>query len=124
MEMLTVLCGRDLDDFTDFRASGSGERAGGGAYHESTERVFEWAEQLRLDLEGYFMYETLFFQTFESSMSLAPRLKGLDATLRMLARDPDERVLPVFLHREVRIDGESCLSCAQVPEKYEYFEQS
>ncbi|KAH7319060.1 kinase-like domain-containing protein [Rhexocercosporidium sp. MPI-PUGE-AT-0058] len=114
MEMLTILCWRDLDDFADFR-SGDGE--GRGAYHESIDRIFEWAEQLRLELEGYFMYESL-FQTYGSSVSLVPKIQGVDATLQMLARESEKRKLPIFNRGEPASDG--CHTCGEVPETYEY----
>ncbi|PVH74344.1 kinase-like protein [Cadophora sp. DSE1049] len=114
MEMLTVLCGRDLDEFVDFRSK---DAEGSGAYHESIDKVFEWAEQLRPELKDYFMYET-FFQTFESTMSSVPKIQGLDAMLQMLARDPEERKMPIF--NRVGPVLESCCACGEVLEKYEY----
>lgn len=117
MEMLTVLCGRDLDEFVDFRSQ-SGQ--GSGAYHESIDQVFEWAEQLRPELKDCFMYETL-FQTFESNVSMVPKINGLHATLQMLARDPEERRMPIFQKGELVM--ESCSACGDIPEKFEYFEE-
>ncbi|KAH6711734.1 kinase-like domain-containing protein [Leptodontidium sp. MPI-SDFR-AT-0119] len=117
MEMLTILCVRDLDDFTDFRSENS---ESSGAYHETIDRVFKWSEQLRMDLEGYFMYKN-FFQTFESSGSLKPTIQGLDATLQMLAREPEKRKLPIFNRGEPGPDA--CHTCGDVPEKYEYDEE-
>jgi hypothetical protein len=112
MEMLTVLCGRDLDDFADFRSQGL---EGEGAYHESIERVSEWAETLRPHLMSYELYNS-FFMTFESADRYLPLMDGLDATLLMLQREPEKRKLPIFNRGEP--EGENCHTCGEIREVY------
>ncbi|KAL2059999.1 hypothetical protein VTL71DRAFT_9821 [Oculimacula yallundae] len=119
MEMLTVLCGCkcDVEDFAEFRAKHSDSS---GAYHETLHRVDQWSIHLRRELEGYYMYDN-FFRTFETSGSLVPKVRGMDATFLMLEREPEKRRLPIFNRGEPGEDG--CHTCGDGLESYEYAEE-
>ncbi|PVH86814.1 kinase-like protein [Cadophora sp. DSE1049] len=87
MEMFTILSGHDLDEFSDFRSQAPEQT---DAYHSTLSRTVEWAEKIRPELIGHRFFQTL------TCPSPTGWLDGLTATVRMLAENPKERVLPRF----------------------------
>jgi serine/threonine protein kinase len=122
MEMLTALCGRDLDDFTEHRSKlGNGN----AAYHTSLPAVHGWADQLR-DIShqpclGSDPWDTKSTPETAQDATLTFKLNNvwLDATLEMLAESPERckiSWIPLYLDRET---WSSCNGVREVyrPEK-------
>lgn len=118
LEMLTTLCGRDLDEFAEHRMKYGN---GNGAYHMTLPAVHEWADKLReiphqpvLGEEvGEMQY--IFDTVRTKALTFQSDNIWLDATLEMLLEDSDKRNIswvPLYL------DGETCSSCDGVREVY------
>jgi hypothetical protein len=118
MEMLTTLCGRDLDDFAEHRFK---DGNGNGAYHKTLPAVHKWATQLQeiphqpcLN-DGSDDLEPTLENAGDGALVFKSDNIWLDATLEMLAEHPEKRKIswvPLYL------DGETCSSCDGVREKY------
>jgi serine/threonine protein kinase len=121
LEMLTTLCGRDLDEFTDFRTQGEEENT---AYQANLPRVYQWAEQLRGSLQRPIVdAEMEQFSTalpsaidFGNPLRFQPDTIWLDTSIQMLAGDPAKRVLSWV---PLNLNDEICSSCDGVREVYQ-----
>ncbi|KAL2074586.1 hypothetical protein VTL71DRAFT_8364 [Oculimacula yallundae] len=83
MEMLTILSGHHLEDFSDFRSQTSDQT---GAYHATIGQTVEWAYRIRPQL---IENQPPLFLSQDYTLLL-------DHAIRMLAEKPGDRVLPSF----------------------------
>jgi serine/threonine protein kinase len=120
-EMLTVLAGRDLDEFSDFRIHGE-ERS--SVYHATLNRVLDWIEDIRLLLSDHEFYRCFLtvWRPIEINASQFPdwvvKEDGIGAIVRMVSEDSKLRTLPTFVFSDMTFTTEYCSSCTEAREVY------